>query len=380
MMTEGMNRSVYLILTGIAALVLCVSICSAGFAPEFELMPLSMKAPSDAKPYNDDAFMNEAEKIIGKISNSSVPTGTKLSEVTDAYYRLIMENVSPELFPNAHNIVAYLYYTSMAGEVYEDYHDYLGSVSKTTDGSEYYTVADQNRQVAAEFWNKIEDLYPNMTMFTLPAVGDPMPEEKAEQQGDTLEGLDIAIPMTQKGPDSSADDQTEKFKTTTIRWFEDYVDLANQPDDDPTNDKTEKSPGHRFLIGEGLEWSDSTYMDLIGMNVAEDFYSTANYIDAFFYLISEARDYYESYINDRTYVSSVSNGEENYEKSKKYYDQAQTAIGYFDEIIPNTTNSTLPDFPKFGEVEKGTFGLGELGYITPDMASELTGVASESTT
>ena len=123
MMTEGMKRSVYLILTGIAALVLCVSICSAGFAPTFELMPLSMKAPSDANPYNDEAFKSEAEKIIGKISNSSVPTGAKLSEVTDAYYRLIMENVSPELFPNAHNIVAYLYYTSMAGEVYEDYHE-----------------------------------------------------------------------------------------------------------------------------------------------------------------------------------------------------------------------------------------------------------------
>ncbi len=380
MMTEGMKRSVYLILTGIAALVLCVSICSAGFAPKFELMPLSMKAPSDAKPYNDEAFMNEAEKIIGKISNSSVPTGTKLSEVTDAYYRLIMENVSPELFPNAHNIVAYLYYTSMAGEVYEDYHEYMNSVSKTTDGSEYYMVADQNRQVAAEFWNKIKDLYPNMTMFTLPPVGEPMPEEKEEQQGDTLEGLDIAIPMTQKGPDSSADDQTEKFKTTTIRWFEDYVDQANQPDDDPMNDKTEKSPGHRFLIGEGLEWTDSTYMDLIGMNVAEDFYTKANYIDAFFYLISQARDFYESYMNDRTYISSVSNGEENYEKSKKYYDQAQKAIGYFGDIIPNTTNSTLPDFPKFGEVEKGTFGLGELGYITPGMADQLTGGAASSTT
>jgi len=380
MMTEGMKRSVYLILTGIAALVLCVSICSAGFAPTFELMPLSMKAPSDANPYNDEAFKSEAEKIIGKISNSSVPTGTKLSEVTDAYYRLIMENVSPDLYPNAHNIAAYLYYTSKAGETYTDYHAYLKSVSKTTDGSEYYTVADQYRQVAAEFWNKIKDLYPNMTMFTLPPAGEPMPEEKAEEQGDTLEGLDIAIPMTQKAPDSSADDQTEKFKTKTIRWFEDYVDRARLPDDDPTNDKTEMSPGHRFLTGEGLEWADSTYMDLIGMNVAEDFYTKANYIDAFFYLISQARDFYESYINDRTYVSSVSNGEENYEKSKKYYDQAEKAIGYFDDIIPNYTNSTLPDFPKFGEVEKGTFGLGELGYITPDMADYLSGGSSESST
>ena len=99
-----------------------------------------------------------------------------------------------------------------------------------------------------------------MTMFTLPPAGEPMPEEKAEQQGDTLEGLDIAIPMTQKAPDPSADDQTEKFKTTTIRWFEDYVDRARLPDDDPTNDKTEKSPGHRFLTGDGLEWADTRYM------------------------------------------------------------------------------------------------------------------------
>ena len=109
------------------------------------------------------------------------------------------------------------------------------------------------------------------------------------------------------------------------------------------------------------------------MNVADDFYSKANYVDAFFYLISQARDYYQSYIDDRTFVSSVSNGEKNYEESKKYYEQAQKAIGYFDDIIPDYTNSTLPVFPKFGEVEKGTFGLGELGFITEGMADYLSG-------
>ncbi len=380
MMTEGMKRSVSVLLTGIAALVLCVSVCSAGFAPQFEEMPLSMKASSDATPYNDDAFMSEAGKIIGKISNSTVPTGSLLSEVTDAYYRLIMENVSPDLFPTANNIIAYIYYASMAGNAYTDYHSYLTSVSKTTDGSEYYTLADQYRQVSAEYWDQIKDKFPNMTMYTLPPAGAPMPDEEDQQQGDTLEGLDIAIPMTQKGFDSAAEDQTEKFKTMTIRWFEDYVDTANQPDDDPTNDKTEKSPGHRFLTGEGLKWADSTFMDLVGMNVADDFITTANYVDAFFYLISQARDYYESYINDRTFISSVSNGEANYEKSQKYYDQAQKAIGYFKDIIPNGTNSTLPDFPKFGEVEQATFGLGELGYITSGMADQLSGGTSESTT
>lgn len=373
MMTECMNRSVYLILTGIAALVLCVSIGSAGFAPGFELMPLSMKTSSDVKPYNDEAFMSEAGKIIGKISNSSVPTGTKLSDVTDVYYRLIMENVSPDFFPVANNIVAYLYYTSMAGNTYSDYHAYLKSVSKTTDGSEYYIVADQYSQVSAEFWNMIKDKFPDMTMYTLPPASTPMPEEKTEQQGETLEGLDIPIPMTQKVSDSSAEDQTARFKTITIHWFEDYVDTADQPDNDPYNDKTEMSPGHRFLTGEGLVWADSTFMDLVGMNVADDFYSKANYVDAFFYLISQARDYYQSYIDDRTFVSSVSNGEKNYEESKKYYEQAQKAIGYFDDIIPDYTNSTLPVFPKFGEVEKGTFGLGELGFITEGMADYLSG-------
>jgi hypothetical protein len=186
--------------------------------------------------------------------------------------------------------------------------------------------------------------------------------------------------MTQKAPDSSAEDQTGKFKTITSRWFEDYVDMASLPDDDPMNDKTEMSPGHRFLTGEGLSWADSTFMDLVGMNVAEDFYSQANYVDAFFYLISQARDYYQSYIDDRTFVSSVSNGEENYEKSQKYYEQAQIAIGYFDDILPNYTNSTLPVYPKFGEVEKNEFNLGELGHITSDMADYLSGGSSGSLT
>jgi len=374
-----MNRSVLYIMTGIAALVLCATVCSAGFAPQFEQMPLSMKGSSDAKPYNDEAFMTEAKDIVKKISNSTVPTGTKLSEVTDAYYRLIMENVSPEFFANANNVVAYLYYTSKAGTTYEDFHSYLNSVSKTTGGSEYYTVADQYRQASAESWNKIQDQFPNMTMYTLPDSSSPMPSEEADQQGDTLEGLDIGIPITQKSPDPASPDQADKFQTTTVRWFEDYVDRANEPDDDPMNDKTEESPGQRFLTGEGVGWADSTFMDLVSLNVAEDFYDKANYVDAFFYLISQARDLYGSYTDDRTFVSSVSNGQENYDNAKKYYTEAQKSIGYFADIIPNGTNSTLPDFPQFGEVKMGGEELGAIGYITTEMADYLSGGAAGTT-
>lgn len=322
-----MKRSVLYILIGIVALVFCATVCSAGFAPQFEQMPLRMKGSSDAKPYNDETFMTEAKGIVKKISNSTVPTGTKLGEVTDAYYRLLMENVSPEFFANANNIVAYLYYTTMAGTTYEDFHSYLKSVSKTTDGFEYYTVADQYLQVSTEFWNRIQDQFPNMTMYTLPSSSAPMPSEAAEQQGDTLEGLGIGIPITQKSPDPASTDQTEKFQTTTVRWFEDYVDRANQPDDNPMNDKTEKSPGHRFLTGEGVGWADSTFMDLVGLNVAEDFYDKANYVDAFFYLISQARDLYDSYIDDRTLVSSISNGQKNYDNAKNYYTESKRPSG-----------------------------------------------------
>lgn len=373
MMTERMNQNLLYILAGMTAVVLCVTICSAAFAPAFEPMPLSMKNSSDAKPYQDDAFMKDSGEVIAKISNSSVPTGSKLSEVTDAYYRLIMDNVSPGLFPKADSIVAYLYYTSKAGETYTDFNDYKKSVSKTTDGSEYYAVADQYRQKSAEYWDKIKDLYPNQSMYILPAISDEMPsEEESNSNGNTLNGLETAIPMTQKEYDPNSEDMTEKFKTTVIRWFEDYVDQANEPEDlNPMTNKSEASPGNRFLTGEGVGWADSTYQDLTGLNVAKDFYDKANYADAFFYLISKARDEYQQYIDDRKMVSSVNRGEESYDSAKKYYTEAQKSIGYFQDIIPNGTNTTLPEFPKFDEVDRLNWNFGEIGYISKEAAESL---------
>lgn len=373
-MTEGMKRSALYILTGIAALVLCTCVCSAGFAPEFEMIPFSMKEPSADQPYNDEAFKAEADSLVQKTLNSTVPTGTTLSEISDGYYRLIMENVSPEFLDFANNIVGYLYYTSKAGATYEDFHEYVNSVSKSTDGSEYYTIADQYRQVAAEFWNRIKDKYPNATMYTLPDANDPMPEEVESTGGNTLKGLQTELPMELKKPDPNSPDQTEDVKKLTIRWFEDYVDAAEADEIDPLTKKVVESAGQKFMKGEGLEWVDSTYMDIIGKNVADNFYEKAQYISAFFYLLSQARDSYEDYTDDRTFISSVSNGEENYEKAKKYYTEANNSITYFNDIIPNGTNSSLPDFPKFGEVKIASSAwdeYGEIGYITTSMAEEL---------
>lgn len=369
-----MKRSVLYIISGIAALVLCVTICSAGFAPEFEVMPLSVKAPSDASPYNDEGFLADAGSVIKKISNTTVPTGAKLSDLTDAYYRLISENVSPDFLPTANNIVAYLYYSSEAGSTYEDYHQYINSVSKTTDGSEYYNVADEYRKVAAEYWSNIKDLFPDQTMYTMPSSSDPMPTESESSEATTLEGLEISIPIEQSTPNSENPDQTDEFKTTTIRWFEDYVLNAEEAEVNPVSKEVITSKGQKFMTGEGLEWADSTYMDLIGKNIAEDFYEKAQYIDAFFYLITQARDAYEDYTNDRTYVSSVSNGQENYDKSKKYYAEAGKAITHFDDILTDSTNNTLPEFPEFGEVKLAGSAWdeqGAIGYVTTSMAEQL---------
>jgi len=372
-MTEGMKRSVIIILTGIAALVLSVNICTAAFAPEFEMMPLSMKTPSDATPYNDEGFIIEADSMVNKISNSTIPTGTKLSEVTDAYYRLIMENVSPEFLDTANNIVGYLFYTSQAGSTYKEYHDYLKSVSRTSDGSEYYTLVDQYTQVAAEFWNRISDRYPNATMYVLPSASAPMPTDESSTDGNILKGLETGIPMTQKLPDPTAPDQTESVKTSVTRWFEDYVENAEPDEVDPLTNEVKTTAGHLFLTGEGLQWADSTYMDLISKNVAEDFYEKAQYISAFFYLISQARESYQDYIDDRTYVSSVSYGDENYEKAKKYYNEAEKSIEYFKDVMSGT-NNTLPVFPQFGEVALAGSewdNYGAFGYITDSMAESL---------
>ena len=186
--------------------------------------------------------------------------------------------------------------------------------------------------------------------------------------------MEISIPIEQSTPNSENPDQTDEFKTTTIRWFEDYVLNAEEAEVNPVSKEVITSKGQKFMTGEGLEWADSTYMDLIGKNIAEDFYEKAQYIDAFFYLITQARDAYEDYTNDRTYVSSVSNGQENYDKSKKYYAEAGKEITHFDDILTDSTNNTLPEFPEFGEVKLAGSAWdeqGAIGYITTSMAEQL---------
>ena len=366
-----MRQSSWFILLGILALALVTGLVSASFAPTFEVMPFSRKESSDAKSYADQAFKDDAYSVLESISGKTVPTGSRLNDITGAYYRMIMENVSPELHPLAHNIVAYIYYTAKAGETYTSYHDYLKSVSKTTDGSEYYAVATLYYQQSAVFWDAIKDLYPNMTMYILPAAGSPMPvEDSAAAGGFVPKGLDIAVPMEMKKPDVNSADNTDKFITTTTRWFEDYVDLAQQAETDALGREL-SSPGYGFLTGEGVSWADSTYMNLIGMNVADDFYEKAGYITAFFYYLSQAKERYQDYIDAKTFVSSVSDGREPYEAGKKYYDEAGRTIAFFKSIIPANVNTTLPDYPQFKEVSSSIGDYGQLGAISADMSEYL---------
>ena len=112
-------------------------------------------------------------------------------------------------------------------------------------------------------------------------------------------------------------------------------------------------------------------MDLVGLNVAKTFISKANYIDAFFNYLSQAEEYYSDYAEQQNSFSTMDKGQASYDKSEKYYKEANKTVPYFKDIIPNGTNSTLPDFPKFGEVSKSIFNLGELGNIGKDMSSTL---------
>jgi len=373
-MNVGMKRSLLYLLTGFIALLISVSFVSAAFTSEFKLLPFGMKNSSAASPYVDDAFMTDAGAVIESLSNTTVPTGTRLSDVSSAYYRLILDNVSPQLIETADNIIGYLYYASMAGEAYEDYHEYINSASKSSDGSEYYTLADQYRQVSAEYWKRISDRFPNTTMYTLPGANAEMPQTSDDDStGSQLKGLEIPLTMTQKDYDPNSPDQTSKFKNITIKWFKDYVNDVNSSEDDDLllNSDEKTSTGHKFLTGEGVKWADSTFLDLVSLNVAKDFIDKANYVDAFFTYIAQAEELYNDYAEQQNSFSSLDNGKKSYESADKYYTEAQKALEYFKDIIPKGTNSSLPDFPKFGEVEKTTYSFGELGNIGSDMSSTL---------
>ena len=342
-----MNRTFLVIVLVIGMVLAGLPAAVSAADAVLEPMPDTLNQAVNGSANVDNTFFKTAGPVIKSLSNGTVPTGSQRMKVYSAYLTLKNMNISPERFEEAKANLAFLYYSAKAGEAYETYFDAKDSVARITDGSEFYTITQTYYQVASNWWALIAPAYPKVTLYTLPAQNDPFPSEDIGI-GTVLEGLKLPLLMTQKAPNSSKPYQDDLMKTTITRWIEDNIDAI------PKNaDLGSESPGHYFLMSDDLARAKSVYVDLSTKNVHPEFLDTANYIDAFLYFISQARENYDQYLSDRTSTISTSDGQKSYDLSKIYYDQARVALDLFKGSIPGIrNNTTIPNFPEMSEVSR----------------------------
>ena len=344
-----------LILTG---LHIAVSATETGA----EQLTTDLKKPVEGYVYQDAAFFNEADGIIRSLSQGVIPTGEQRMNVSRAYSRLQDMSISPDNYDTAKTILAFLYNTAKGGEAYENYTRVKNSGATVPNGSEQYNLADTSYQTASDLWALIADRYPDVTLYSLPKKEESSQKTKSEA-GAILEGMKYPLVALQVTPNSSKPYQDEKIKKTIQYWVEDYINAI--PDATTLNGQ---SPGNYFITSDGPRWAKGTAVDLSRKNVNPDFYDTANYINAFLYFISQAHEYYDEYLDERSSIFMDSDGREPYEMSKTYYEQAGIAFSRFKDQIPAINKSTtLPEFPWINEIEMGrTLEKGNLGLITEE--------------
>ncbi|HWQ68158.1 MAG TPA: hypothetical protein VN372_14980 [Methanospirillum sp.] len=341
-----MNR--YLIGTLLVSLLL-VGISGLAVADaSFQELKSGLKQPVAGVEYKDDAFRADATEVIESLSNRTVPTGRENSQVYGAYSRLRGMSVSPEFYPAAYDMVAFLYYTAKAGEAYEEFHQKQNSMSSITNGDEYYQLAENYYEAANVYWDALKAQFPSVTVYTLPSQDQAFPEDEEDRSlGTILPGMKHAMIMMPKEPNTTKAYDDEDINTTAIRWFEDNVQALPKQKDLP-----EMTVGYMFIHTVGVTDAKTTYMNLIKKNVSPEYYNIVKYIDAFFYMLYKSKESYDQYVKDRTSMVSISDGQESYDKAYEYYDDAETALGKFKGAL-NLTNTTLPEFPSFEEVESG---------------------------
>ncbi len=131
--------------------------------------------PSPATgPYQDAEFLDIANETIYGLSDQTVPNGTLLRELQTTQQQLAKMSISPELYPRARKINAYLYYTSKAGDEFSDamslaskpYSPAYNDDSVLNDAKQYQTAS----QV---IWNQIAYLYPGVIPYRLETATKP---------------------------------------------------------------------------------------------------------------------------------------------------------------------------------------------------------------
>jgi hypothetical protein len=170
--------------TRILAFICLLAICAIPVysAASLPMVGFTLKPSPAAGPYQDEEFLEKANISIYALSNTTVPNGTTLLEVQSIQQQISKLNISPGLRPVALNINAFLYYTGRAGTEY--------SLAKSLSGSQYSPVAPDSSQfndanmyysAAKTVWGRIQNLYPEVTLYTLSGTTD-----TTSYNGDTL--------------------------------------------------------------------------------------------------------------------------------------------------------------------------------------------------
>jgi hypothetical protein len=160
----------------IALIILCIFTNQVASLPTI-IFPLK---PSPAiGPYQDDDFLHQSNNTIYELSNATIPNGTNLRELQTTQQKLSKMNVSPELYPTAKQINAYLYYVTKAGDAADDSMT-LADKPYSPESTDWTINSDVTtyQNASLTIWNQIKDLYPNATTYKLRPIALPLRSDK----------------------------------------------------------------------------------------------------------------------------------------------------------------------------------------------------------
>ncbi|MDD1729516.1 MAG: hypothetical protein LUQ50_10660 [Methanospirillum sp.] len=169
--TKTLQRTVLMTIIVLCILPTCVA--------SLPIVMYPLKPSPAIGPYQDSEFLEISNETILGLSNQTIPNGTALRELQTTQQKLANMNISPELYPTAKQINAYLYYSAKAGDESSD----AMSLADKPYSPEYtdWTVNLQAKiyqNASKTIWKQIQDLYPNVTSYTLRPTATPDPSEK----------------------------------------------------------------------------------------------------------------------------------------------------------------------------------------------------------
>jgi len=155
------------ILVIICLLAICaIPVLSSASLP---MVGFPLKSSPAEGPYQDDEFSESANLSIYALSNTTIPNGTTLLELKSTQQQISKMKVSPEFYPVASNINAFLYYTGKAGTEYNEAKTLTSSPYSPVDqDSGQFTDADTYYSAAKTVWERIKARYPDVTLYTMP--------------------------------------------------------------------------------------------------------------------------------------------------------------------------------------------------------------------